>query len=322
MNKKAVLMIFLILFLISGFLIATPLISILLLTPNKLQRISFTINGFKIDDFAYWLQDIDNETVRNSKYDLMIIDYSSNSNETGEFSAQDINYMKSSGDARKLLIAYISIGEAENYRFYWNESWVKNNDGFPDAGAPSWLDVENPEWSGNYKVKFWMIEWQHVIFQYLDRIINASFDGIYMDIIDAYEYYENITSHSDWKMINFVANISNYVKSTVSSNFIVFVQNADELLKNNTYINCIDGIGREDLFYMDNSPTSKVEQENAISNLNLARSINKTVLIIDYPQSYSLKLDFYKKCIANGFIPYAADRELNSLKEYDFYPPT
>jgi len=33
----------------------------------------------------------------------------------------------------------MSVGEAEDYRWYWNPSWDANHDGKPDPGAPSWL---------------------------------------------------------------------------------------------------------------------------------------------------------------------------------------
>jgi len=64
------------------------------------------------------------------------------------------------------------------------------NDGIPDPGAPSWLDKENPDWPGNYKVRFWDSGWQAIIFQYLDKILAQGFDGVYLDLVDAYEYYQ------------------------------------------------------------------------------------------------------------------------------------
>jgi cysteinyl-tRNA synthetase len=57
-----------------------------------------------------------------------------------------------------------------------------------------WLDKENPEWAGNYKVKYWAEEWQRIITgnrdSYLRNITDVGFDGVYLDIIDAYEYFE------------------------------------------------------------------------------------------------------------------------------------
>ncbi|MFX0073223.1 MAG: MJ1477/TM1410 family putative glycoside hydrolase [Candidatus Hermodarchaeota archaeon] len=279
---------------------------------TQLDRIEFEIRDIEFDDFAYWLDDIDKKEVKNSNYDLMIIDYSSDGSESEEFSSKDIDYMKSSGSKEKTLISYISIGEAEDYRFYWDDSW--------DEGNPEWLGEENPDWEGNYKVKFWMSGWQNIVYNYLNRILSSDFDGIYMDIIDAYEYYEDDVIHSDWLMIDFVENISNYVKGIEGKDFLVFVQNADELLSNSTYLSHIDGIGREDLFFDDDDETDEEEREYSIDNLNEVLEEDKAVLIIDYTSEN--KYDFYKYSIDNGYLPYVAERDLNTLKEYWMYKAT
>jgi cysteinyl-tRNA synthetase len=92
---------------------------------------------------------------------------------------------KSNGGTR-LVFSYMSIGEAENYRYYWQTAWNSNK--------PSWLEKENPLWKGNYKVRYWNSEWKQIIYgnanAYLDKIMFAQFDGVYLDIIDAYEYFE------------------------------------------------------------------------------------------------------------------------------------
>ena len=302
--------------------VSTSIILFFIFWYPPLPRVEFTIGGETIDDFAYWIDDIDKATVKDSNYDLIILDYSSDGSESGEFSSSEVEYMKSSGDKEKLLISYISIGEAEDYRYYWNTTWDADEDGVPDSNAPDWLDIENPDWEGNYKVHYWNSSWQDIIFEYLDKIISANFDGIYMDIIDAYEYYAETITHSDWLMIDFVVNISKYVKMNAGNNFAVFVQNADDLLTNSTYLNHIDGIGREDLFYEDNDPTDTDWRDQGIDNLNLALDDNKAVLVIDYPTIMGNIYDFYQRSINEGYLAYAADRELDSLKEYSFYPAT
>lgn len=87
---------------------------------------------------------------------------------------------------RRLVIAYLSIGEAEDYRYYWKAAW--------DDEPPTWLAAANADWPGNYKVHYWEPDWQGVLFgspeAYLDRILAAGFDGAYLDIIDAFEYFE------------------------------------------------------------------------------------------------------------------------------------
>lgn len=122
--------------------------------------------------------------LRDTEYDLLIIDAFFDGQ---MLSADDIGSLKvKSSGGERLVIAYMSIGEAEDYRFYWKDDWK----GHP----PSWLDRENPDWEGNYKVRYWDPEWQDLIFggegAYLDRIIDNGFDGVYLDLIDAYEYFE------------------------------------------------------------------------------------------------------------------------------------
>lgn len=91
---------------------------------------------------------------------------------------------------KRLLISYLSIGEAENYRYYWEPGFAN--------GTPEWLSDPNPDWPGNYKVKYWMDSWKSIIYRdtdaYLDQLLEAGFDGAYLDIIDAYEYFEDISS--------------------------------------------------------------------------------------------------------------------------------
>lgn len=119
-----------------------------------------------------------------TNFDLFIIDLFFD--ET-PLTAQEVDSLRTKANGgQRLLICYMSIGEAEDYRYYWQPGWAPGN--------PAWLDIENPDWPGNYKVHYWDSAWQAVIFgdtdAYLDRIIDAGFDGVYLDIIDAYEYFE------------------------------------------------------------------------------------------------------------------------------------
>jgi cysteinyl-tRNA synthetase, unknown class len=119
-----------------------------------------------------------------TNYDVFIIDYFFNEE---EFTVQEITQLKTKQNGgQRLVIAYMSIGEAENYRYYWNSDWV--------SSPPSWLKEENPDWKGNYKVEYWNTEWQNIIYgnsnAYLDKILSKGFDGVYLDIIDAFEYFE------------------------------------------------------------------------------------------------------------------------------------
>lgn len=119
-----------------------------------------------------------------TNFDVFIIDLFFD--ETA-LTAQELDSLRTKANGgQRLLICYMSIGEAEDYRFYWQPGW--------SPGNPAWLEIENPDWPGNYKVRYWDPAWQAVIFggpaAYLDRILAAGFDGVYLDIIDAFEYFE------------------------------------------------------------------------------------------------------------------------------------
>ncbi len=123
--------------------------------------------------------------ISNTNYDLIIMDLFFNDGTA--FSSSEIDLLKTKlNGAKRLVICYLSIGEAEDYRYYWQTEW--------NSDPPIWLDSENPDWAGNYKVKYWETDWQSIIFgnenSYITKIIESGFDGVYLDIIDAFEYYE------------------------------------------------------------------------------------------------------------------------------------
>jgi len=118
-----------------------------------------------------------------SNYDLLIIDPLYN----GEFlSAAELRQLQHKpGGARRLVVAYMSVGEAEDYRPYWQSQWADQ--------PPEWLETENKDWQGNYKVKYWHPGWQQLLYgsesSTLDQIIQAGFDGAFLDVVDAYQYF-------------------------------------------------------------------------------------------------------------------------------------
>lgn len=125
------------------------------------------------------------ESVAATNYDLVIMDLFFNDGTA--FTADEVARLKRKANGgKRLVICYMSIGEAEDYRYYWQSSWKRH--------APAWLARENPSWPGNYKVRYWCSEWQDLICgpgdSYLSRILNAGFDGVYLDIVDAFEEFE------------------------------------------------------------------------------------------------------------------------------------
>lgn len=246
------------------------------------------------------------------------MDYSKDGTDENRYTKQEIENLKNSPYGRKLVLSYLSIGEAETYRWYWNPNWDKNNDGIPDSDAPEWLGPANPQWLDNYKVKYWYPQWQQIIFEYLDKIIEAGFDGVYLDIVDAYEYWgpggESGLNRStaEREMVEFVKSIAQYARITKGKqNFGVFPQNAEGLSVHQDYVETVNGIGKEDLWYNDNTPTNWADW--SIQHLDRFQKAGKLVLVIDYITRQDLIDDFYSKALKKGYIPYVSNRALDRI---------
>ena len=95
--------------------------------------------------------------------------------------------MQGAGANRKVVLAYISIGESEDFRSYWDESWTKDGTagGALRKGAPDWLGPPNPDWPESRKIRYWDPDWQAIAFDWIETIAAQGFDGAYLDIVDA-----------------------------------------------------------------------------------------------------------------------------------------
>ncbi len=295
-----------------------PLLSaILFIIQNTNAQINSTA-------WAYQLQNINiSEIANNTTFDLIVMDYSKDGSNKNKFTSAEINRIKQSG---KKAIAYISIGEAENYRYYWQNDWDTDNDGNPDRKAPAWLGKQNPNWAGNYKVKFWYPEWQNIICNYIDTIILQGFDGIYCDIIDAYYYWseeEKEEPFADTLMIDFITKIREHITTKTNNTFYIIPQNGEYIIEGNNvtddlrkrYFSAIDGIGIEDIFFYGDAEENNTynPDTNRLNVLKKFEAKNKTVLSVEYLTQNNLIGKYVDIAKKHNFIPYATVRALDVL---------
>ena len=273
-----------------------------------------------VKSWLYQLQRIDIDSIAATSYDLVVLDYSSDGSAEGEFSSSQIQQLKNSG---KIVLSYKSIGEAEDYRFYWQSGWTDGN--------PSWLGPTNPAWEGNYKVRYWMDGWKQIIMgspdAYLDKIIAAGFDGIYLDIIDAYYFFgpegdmpENNNSAND--MIQFVIEMADYANANCScSTFYIFPQNGAPIIDDGSadsstiYLQKIHGIGAEDTYFFgDLDENNSYDLHTyALGLLKQFRDAGNLVIAVDYVTETAKIDSFYAFAEADDFIPFATVRALDTL---------
>lgn len=292
-------------------------------------------SGGRLDSvtaWAYQLQQIDIDELAASRADLLVIDYAGD--EGIPFTPEEIDRLHAAG---KIVLSYLSIGEAEAYRPYWNAAWVTDptdecGSGL-SAAAPDWLEPVNPQWCGNYPVAFWDEDWQVIIIDYVDAILAAGFDGVYLDRVDAYEYWleesegaphpvENVPAD----MVNFIRRIAAYGRQH-NPDFVVVPQNGAEIIEYldeaqvADFLDVIDGIAVEDTFFSprggretgENAPYNP--QHGRLSVLAVYRSAGQPVLVVDYLTKPAKIERFVREAHAQGFIPYPGVRELDRLTE-------
>jgi cysteinyl-tRNA synthetase len=258
--------------------------------------------------------------------DLIVTDYSWDGSAAEKWTPREIATIRNAKPTRR-VIAYVSIGEAEDYRWYWRKEWVTGHSGRLAAQAPAFLDAVNPDWPGNYKVRYWQKEWQSLIRRYLDEIVAQGFDGIYLDIVDGFEFYEHDAAHNDWidnrmnpvtrqsfrrDMIDWVKTIAARARSA-RPGFLVIPQNGSQLLAHADFLEAVDAIGIEDLFTDGNKAQPKEHVDHILSFLELAKKAGKPVLSIEYGTSAKARTRSIEGARQNGMTLLLTDRNLKTL---------
>lgn len=144
---------------------------------DRVRNYLYLINPKEFDSKEAYL-----DALSKTNFDLLIIDLFYDAE---QLSKSDVARLKAKADGgRRLVICYMNIGSAEKWRYYWSKSWK--------IGKPGWIKKKYAGYDGEYYVEFWDQEWKAIIFRgadsYLRRIINAGFDGTYLDNTEAYHY--------------------------------------------------------------------------------------------------------------------------------------
>jgi len=255
-----------------------------------------SIRAAAVKSWRYQLQNINPAEVAKSSADLVVIDYASDG---APFTKAQVEQMKTKPDgSRRIVLSYMSIGEAENYRWYWSQR------------SSSWLGAENRQWKGNYAVRFWDPAWQEIIFSYTDRILAAGFDGVYLDKVDE---FETVGRRDD--MVTFVTRIAARAKAA-KPEFLVISQNGDALLAEAKFRKAIDGFAREDLFYGEDSDGVRNNAGNireSVARLKKLAAEGKPVFVVEYPKTEAQAQTARREIAELGFVGLIARRELGAL---------
>ena len=121
---------------------------------------------------------------------------------------------------------------------------------------------------------------------YLDRIIKAGFDGVWLDKVDEFEFYDK-KPDAKTLMIAFVSKLAAHARAR-KAGFLVVPQNGEALLTDPAYRAVIDGIGKEDILYgetKDKRPNKPASIAANVAKLKLLTAEGKPVFAVEYLNS-------------------------------------
>jgi cysteinyl-tRNA synthetase len=287
--------------------------------------------GPELGDIKLWgyqLQRADPERMP-AGLEMLVTDYSRDGSAKGALTRGDLAKFQQMPDGRRrIVLAYMSIGEAESYRYYWSPAWT--------ALKPRWLGPENATWKGNYEVRYWMDGWRRMLANpdrtvldalietlnperkpYLDQILDAGFDGVYLDRVDAFGDIGQEIPTPQAHMVTLVAKLSAYAKAR-KKGFLIVAQNGEELLARAEYRRIIDGIAKEDLFYgIDGIDRDNDAQyvTQSIQHLNRARADGLPVFLVEYASNPDLVRRAQRRAHDLGYVFTIARRDLDQPPE-------
>ena len=281
--------------------------------PASAEERGAALNSVKT--WAYQLKDVSQDKIDKiaaSPFDMVIIDSSMfPDGKEIRLTRGQVDSMKKKPDgSRRLVVAYFSAGECEDFRYYWKPEWNKKR--------PSWVSKVDKQWKGDYVVQYWQPEWQRIVYgtpdSLIDRIMDAGFDGISIDRVDAY-YYFGDTEQRRQQMIDLVKKMTTYVREK-KPDAVILAQNAEELIDHKDYLQSIDAIVKEDLIF-GISHTEKRNPEGDITHstklLDIAKTDGKHVFVVEYlakKDNIATARTFMGK---HNFVLYVGQRDLYEL---------
>lgn len=342
----------LILIIISIILIS---VTITYFNPSKEQNFEKPLKLSQVKYWAYQIQGIENPGVvgelSNSNYDMLVIEPTRTDwscNDTKNFDTKRmVKHLKNSKASdkihKKLVIAYVNIGEAEDWRWYWKWSKWQSFDTRP-KNLPEYILVPDPDgWSGNFPVAYWDPAWKDTVIHgknqdfstdrdyesVIDEVMDDGFDGVYLDWVEGYENEAVIAEarkqgrDPELEMIKFITEIRDYAKSR-DPDFVIIQQNGVGLCEGHPELfSIIDGISQEAIWYDGTAfddwndpkgydvPTDPMLTNHYLDYLKMYQNAGVSVFNCEYALFYSD--DAYEKSKNLGFIAYCTRRSLSNI---------
>ncbi len=123
------------------------------------------------------------EALAKTNYDLLMIDTFWRQTDSITFDQmKKLKYKRLGTD--RLVFGVLPLAIARDTRFYWKPEWK--------LGAPPFLAAQNPSDPAETIVHYWDPKWKELIGKYMQGIVDLGVDGILLDQLDTYLYFEDL----------------------------------------------------------------------------------------------------------------------------------
>lgn len=257
---------------------------------------------------AVQYQHLDFRQVDRADPDLLVMDPSRDGSEAGAWTREELARLKARpGRTSRILLAYVSLGEAEDYRFYW-----------PRGGPPpAFAGPENPRWPGNYRVRHWTPAWHRVIFgtpeSWIERVIGQGFDGVFLDTVDSCEAWaQDGRSRACDEMADLVRRLSAHGRS-LRPDLVVVANNPFSIQDHPGVRQALTGVMSENRFFRGGHLIRGRALEEVLVPLRQARAEGLAVLVLEYPRDAAGRRALASLCRREGFLCHASTPSLDMI---------
>lgn len=217
------------------------------------------------------------------------------------FTADEVAALQDSG---KTVYAYFTMGSIETYR-----------PEYPAVAETDMILNQWGDWPDEYFVQYWDPQWWDLVMRpRLDQAAAAGFDGVYLDVPNAYEEIDLalVPGETRESLAQKMADLVIAADAHAGGELQILVQNSPELRELPGYVDAIDGIGIEELFFLaTDEPCDEDWCAENLENTRAIRDAGKLILAVDYASEDANIAETCASYEEEGFAGAVAGRDLD-----------